>query len=264
MILISYEDQVFQQVGSCSGILQAKTAILPLKEVDIEIDIYSNKSSLLLFWLLAKHEQMKKEGFSVNEAAREVGICVGLAHKVIRHLEFNGHVVTKGFRTTKKFFLKAPDKILKSWAQEYNLIRKTKTKGFATHQGVEPKIKGLGLIPALHLASAELFHVKSTNLKLKEYYLPNWDQLPKIASQLELEELDRGYELLLIKPYYSALLDKLAQDPKSKIWKNSYAILTILDLMHFPVRGIEQAETLFRKSDLNRICSWQELERAIG
>ena len=91
----------------------AKTAILPLKEVNIEIDIYSNKSSLLLFWLLAQHEHMKKEGFSVNEAAREAGISVGLAHKVIRQLEYNGLVVAKGLRTSKKFFLKAPDKILR-------------------------------------------------------------------------------------------------------------------------------------------------------
>ncbi|MFN7823728.1 MAG: hypothetical protein ACK5P6_00030 [Pseudobdellovibrionaceae bacterium] len=242
----------------------AKTAILPLKKIDIEIDIYSNKSSLLLFWLLAQHEQMKKEGFSVNEAAREAGLSVGLAHKVIRQLEFNGFVITKGLRTSKKFFLKSPDKILKSWVQEYSLIRKTKTKGFATQQGIKSKMKEYGLIPALHLASAELFHVKSTNLKLKEYYLPDWGRLPKIVSRLQLEELDRGYELLLIKPYYSALLEKLGEESTNKIWKDSYAILTILDLAHFPVRGIEQAETLFRKSDLSSICNWQDLERAIG
>lgn len=73
----------------------AKTAILPLKDVDIEIDIYSNKSSLLLFWLLAQHAQMKKEGFSINEAAREAGLSVGLAHKVIRQFEFNGFLLLR-------------------------------------------------------------------------------------------------------------------------------------------------------------------------
>lgn len=185
--------------------IMAKTAILPAKEVNIEIDIYSNKSSLLLFWLLAQHEQMKKEGFSINESAREAGISVGLAYKVIRQLEYHGLVVTKGLRTSKKFFLNAPDKILKSWAQEYSLIRKTQTKGFAKHQGLASEIKKIGLIPALHLASSDMFHIKSTNLKSKEYYLPDWGQLPNVIAHLQLEELDRGYELLLIKPYYSAL-----------------------------------------------------------
>lgn len=242
----------------------AKTAIIPINKVSIEIDIYSNKSSLLLFWLLAQHGQMRKDGFSINEASRETGISVGLAHRITRQLEYHGIVISRGMRTSKKFFLRAPDKILKAWVQEYNLIRKTKTKGFASHPTIESDFKKMGLIPALHLASADLFQVKSTNLKLKEYYLPRWDQLPKIVSRLELEEFDRGYELLLIKPYYSALIDKMIQEPKSKIWKDSYAILTILDLIHFPLRGIEQAETLFRKSVISGLCSWQELEHVIG
>jgi len=115
----------------------------------------------------------------------------------------------------------------------------------------------------LHSASSEIFHIKSTNLRLKEYYLPDWDLLPKIVSQLELQELDRGYELLLIKPYYSALIEKIKNDVHSSVWKKAYALLTVLDLCHFPIRGLEQAETLFRKTELKNICSWSEIERAI-
>jgi len=45
----------------------------------------------------------------------------------------------------------------------------------------------------------------------------------------------------------------------------AYAILTILDLLHFPVRGIEQAETLFRKTEsIKSICNWSDIENAIG
>ena len=120
------------------------------------------------------------------------------------------------------------------------------------------------MFPALHTASSEIFHSKSTNLNRQEFYLLDWRQLPKIISQLGLQELDRGYEVLLIKPYYSSLLQKINDEPDNKIWKNAYAILTVLDLCHFPVRGIEQAETLFRKVELKNLCPWSEIERPIG
>lgn len=239
----------------------ARSAILPIKGFDTEMDIYSNKSSLLLFWLLAQHDQMKSDGFSVNECAREIDISVGLAHKVVKQLVFNGMISAKGLRTSKKFYLKNPDKILIGWIQEYNLIRKTKTKGYAAPID-SINLEKYGLVQALHSASSELFHTKSTNLRLKEFYLRDWELLPKIVSQLGLQELDRGYELLLIKPYYSALLDKI-KDNGNKIWKDAYALLTVLDLCHFPIRGLEQAETLFRKTELKSICSWSEIERAI-
>lgn len=241
----------------------ARSALLPARAIDTEIDIYSNKSSLFLFWLLAQHYQMEREGFSVNEAARETGISVGLVHKVVKQLEFNGVITVKGLRTGKKFHLKNPDKILLGWIQEYNLIRKTKTKGYASPIGPDLNFEKYGLVPALHTASSKLFLLKSTNLRLSEYYVPDWDLLQKIVSKLGLQELDRGYELLLIKPYYSALLAKFESDKESKIWKKAYALLTVLDLCHFPIRGIEQAQTLFRKLELKNICSWSEIERAI-
>jgi hypothetical protein len=144
----------------------------------------------------------------------------------------------------------------------YSLIRKTKTKGFMANTGIETKTKELGLVPALHLACADLFNVRSTNLKLKEFYLPEWDQLSKLVLKFDLQEMDRGYELFLIKPYYSALFEKMRLEPKNKIWKDAFMILTFLDLFNFPIRGIEQAEALFRKSGLSDICDWKDLEYA--
>lgn len=239
----------------------ARAAILPLRGMDTEIDIYSNKSSLILFWLLAYHDQIQKNGFSVNEMARLTGTSIGLVHKVVKQLEYIGIIVSKGLRTNKKFYLKSPDQLLVSWVKEYNLIKKTKTKGFAAFDTSNDK---LNLIPALHSASAEYFKLKTTNLRLKEFYLLNWSKLPKIIDQLNLQELDRGYEILLIKPYYSTLIERLADEVQRETWMKPYALLTILDLLHFPVRGIEQAETLFRKTDyIKSICSWNDIENAI-
>lgn len=239
-----------------------RTAILPIRGTDIEIDIYSNKSSLILFWLLVNHDQMLKVGFAVNELARLTGTSAGLAHKVIKQLEYIGIITSKGLRTNKKFYLKLPGQLLVSWVKEYNLIKKTKTKGFAAFDTNDSKLK---LIPALHTASAEYFKTKTTNLRLQEFYFLNWDKLTKTIDQLKLQELDRGYEVLLIKPYYSTLIERMNDEAQKETWMKPYALLTVLDLLHFPVRGIEQAETLFRKTDyIKSICSWNDIENAIG
>jgi hypothetical protein len=80
-----------------------------------------------------------------------------------------------------------------------------------------------------------------------------------------LHQFDRGYEILLIKPYYSSLVKKVYEDPGDQKWMEAYAILTVLDLLQFPMRGVEQAETLFRKVEpLKRILNWSALENAIG
>ena len=86
----------------------------------------------------------------------------------------------------------------------------------------------------------------------------------KISDQLNLVELDRGYDVLLIKPYYSTLIERVYDKAQKEIWMKPYALLTVLDLIHFPVRGVEQAETLFKKTDyIKSICSWKEIENAI-
>lgn len=243
----------------------AKPAILPNSPFGLEIDVFSNKSSIILFWLLVNHRQLKADGFSINELSRVVGVSIGLVHKVVRQLEYNGIIVAKGLRTNKKFFLKSAEKILTDWVRNYNLIKKTKTKGYS-FAGLNREFNWneLGLLPALHTAAADLFKIKASNIKSKEYYLLDWDNLDRVVGQLGLEELDRGYEFLLIKPYYSELLKKIDNINFDKDWLNAYSILTVLDLCHFPLRGVEQAEVMFKKSEiLKSICAWSSLENAI-
>ena len=66
-----------------------------------------------------------------------------------------------------------------------------------------------------------------------------------LENELELEPQERGYEVLLIEPYYKKLLELETQNTKGT--KNSPIILTYLDLYHFPLRGTEQAEDFAEK-----------------
>lgn len=82
----------------------AKSAIIQTKPLNIEVDIFSNKSALILFWLLIHHQEAKERGFAVNELSRQIELSVGLVHRVIKQLEFHGLIVAKGLRTGKIFF----------------------------------------------------------------------------------------------------------------------------------------------------------------
>lgn len=240
-------------------------SLLPARVSDFKIDIFSNKSSLVLFWLLASHEQIEGVGFSINELGRVTGTSVGLVHKVVKQLEYEGLIIARGMRTGKRFYLKSPNKLLLSWVKEYSLIKKAKTKGFTSKSSKNIEWEKMKLVPALHTAASDLFKVKSTNLRTKEFYLKEWDSLPNVVEKLDLQELDRGYEFLLIKPYYSSLIEKVQMFDQTDVWMRSYNLLVVLDLCHFPLRGVEQAEAVFRKANfLKDICSWSEIENVLG
>lgn len=71
-------------------------------------------------------------------------------------------------------------------------------------------------------------------------YLLDSSMRMRLESALQLEPKERGYEVLLIEPYYKTLLK---QNQKSgKGISICPFLLTVLDLYHFPLRGQEQAE----------------------
>ena len=104
---------------------------------------------------------------------------------------------------------------------------------------------------ALHSA-AEVHKCKNTNLNTLELYLFDPSIRPQLEKKLLLEPQERGYEVLLIEPYYKSLLKNTSgSDLDINV---SPSILTFLDLYHFPLRGQEQAEFMAeRLPELKRI-----------
>jgi len=104
---------------------------------------------------------------------------------------------------------------------------------------------------ALHSA-AEAYGYKNTNLNTLELYLLDPLIRPQLEKKLLLEPQEKGYEVLLIEPYYKSLL-RAACNSCQDI-STSPLILTFLDLYHFPLRGQEQAEFMAeRLQELKRI-----------
>jgi hypothetical protein len=167
--------------------------------------------------------------------------------------------------------LKDPELLLRMWLDNYSIIERCKMWTYQTaFQSRKELLNALGkssfakhTVLALH-SSAALYGCKNTNLKTLELYvLDIEDSKAKLEKVMQLEPQERGYEVLLIKPYYGALLreGKSSNDdctPSLTSYEENVSspLLTFLDLYHYPLRGREQAEFLFRRSEeLKRIVS---------
>lgn len=220
-------------------------------------NIYADKSSIILDWLLRIGIDRKK--FSLREVAKDGNVSVGLVQRVFRMLVLNGLLQTEGARTAKQFSLTKPHLLLKSWIDHYSILKKCKMWTYQSGLGEKIQImKILRASPlrnkvalALHSA-AEAHGCKNTNLSTLELYMMDSAIRPELEHTLELERQERGYEVLIIEPYYKTLLSHQLEIREDISIAPS--ILTFLDLYHFPLRGQEQAEFMAeRLPELQRI-----------
>lgn len=219
--------------------------LISSNEDPAEGNIYADRSALILDWLL--REGVKRKGFSLREVAKEIGVSVGLVQRVFGILILKGLLQTEGIRTAKKFFFKKPKPLLESWLEHYSIGKKCKMRTyrsvFSEKAELLDALKNSKLsqkvVLALHSA-AEAQGYKNTNLNFLELYMLDPALRSKLEDVLQLEPQERGYEVLLIEPYYESLLN-LGMDSGRGI-KICPALLTFLDLYHFPLRGQEQAE----------------------
>ena len=222
-----------------------------------EGNVYADKSSLVLDWLL--REGLSKESFSLREVAKEAGVSLGLVQRVFNILVLKGLLQVEGVRTSKRFSFNKPKELLESWLEHYSIVKKCKIRTYRSALSGKSewfkalKKSGLGadVILALHSA-AEALGLKNTNLEGLELYILDPSIRPKLESALQLEPQERGYEVLLIEPYYKMLLKQGRKDGKEI--GSCPLLLTFLDLYHFPLRGQEQAEFIAQRTpELKRI-----------
>jgi hypothetical protein len=222
-----------------------------------EGNVYADKSALVLDWLL--REGLSKESFSLREVAKEAGVSLGLVQRVFNILVLKGLLQVEGVRTSKRFSFNKPKELLESWLEHYSIVKKCKIRTYRSAlSGKSEWFKALkksgfdqNVILALHSA-AEAHSYKNTNLEGLELYILDPSIRPKLESALQLEPQERGYEVLLIEPYYKMLLKQNKKDGKEI--GICPLLLAFLDLYHFPLRGQEQAEFIAQRApELKRI-----------
>lgn len=226
-------------------------------EASAEGNVYADKSSLILDWLL--RVGISKESFSLREVAKEAGVSLGLVQRVFNVLVLKGFLQVEGVRTAKKFSFYKPKELLESWLEYYSIVKKCKIRTYRSAlSGKSEWLKALekseldqDVILALHSA-AEAHGYKNTNLEGLELYVLDPSIREKLENTLQLEPQERGYEVLLIEPYYKMLIKQNTKDGKEI--GICPLLLAFLDLYHFPLRGQEQAEFIVQRApELKRI-----------
>ncbi len=222
-----------------------------------EGNVYADKSSLVLDWLL--REGLSKESFSLREVAKEAEVSLGLVQRVFNILVQKGLLQVQGVRTAKRFSFNKPKELLESWLEHYSIVKKCKIRTYRSalsgksewFKALKKSGFGQSVILALHSA-AEALGLKNTNLEGLELYVLDPSIRAKLENALQLEPQERGYEVLLIEPYYKMLLKQNRKDDKEV--SICPPLLTFLDLYHFPLRGQEQAEFIAQRApELKRI-----------
>jgi hypothetical protein len=220
-------------------------------------NVYADKSSVVLDWLLRKG--FYKEGFSLREVAKEAGVSLGLVQRVFNILVLKGLLQAVGVRTAKRFSFKKQKELLESWLEHYSIVKKCKIRTYASAlSGKSEWFKALkksglekNVILALHSA-AEALGFKNTNLEGLELYVLDPSIRAKLENDLQLEPQERGYEVLLIEPYYKMLLKQNSKGVKEIAV--CPLLLAFLDLYHFPLRGQEQSEFIAQRApEIKRI-----------
>lgn len=216
-----------------------------------EGNVYADKSSLVLDWLL--RIGFSKESFSLREVVKDAGISLGLVQRVFNILVLKGLLQVEGVRTAKRFSFNKPKELLESWLEHYSIVKKCKIRTYASALSGKSewfkalKKSGLGadVILALHSA-AEALGLKNTNLEGLELYVLDPSIRAKLENALQLKPQERGYEVLLIEPYYKMLLKQNRKEDKEI--GICPLLLIFLDLYHFPLRGQEQAEFIAQRA----------------
>jgi len=225
--------------------------LLRSNEDPAEVNVYADKSSLVLDWLL--QVGLSKEGFSLREVAKEAKVSLGLVQRVLNNLVSKGLVQVDGIRTAKKFSFNKPKELLKSWLEHYSIVKKCKIRTYRSAlSGKSEWLKALkksgldqNVMLALHSA-AEAQGYKNTNLEGLELYVLDPDIRTNLENALQLEPQERGYEVLLVEPFYKMLLNQSKKNRKEI--GICPLLLVFLDLYHFPLRGQEQAEFIAQRA----------------
>jgi hypothetical protein len=222
-----------------------------------EGNVYADKSSLVVDWLL--REGLSKKSFSLREVTKEVEVSLGLVQRVFNILVLKGLLQVDGVRTAKRFSFKKPKELLESWLEHYSIVKKCRIRTYASALSGKLEwfkaLKKSGLdqnvVLALHSA-VEAHGYKNTNLEGLELYILDPSIRAKLESALQLEPQERGYEVLLIEPYYKMLIKQNKKGGKEI--GICPLLLTFLDLYHFPLRGQEQAEFIAQRApEMKRI-----------
>jgi hypothetical protein len=205
---------------------------------------FSDKASLILRAALSDPQKV----WGIRELAQSIGLDPGFVSRMAQELEKRNYVS----RIDSKLKLREPKSLLEDWVREYDYRRNQEVRYFCLAKGPEEIIEKVAasqipddIIYALGLhAGANLIDPYSV-YKEVHIYAESKGVINRFMEKMKLREAGEGANLIFLLPYYKHSVFYGKQRIRSG-WVVSDLQL-YLDLHHYPIRGLEQAEHLYEK-----------------
>ncbi len=204
---------------------------------------FSDKASLLLRAML-----IKKKYWGVRELANEVRLNPGYVSRMFKELEELRYLM----RINSKAKLKNQKSILEDWIHHYDYKKNRFIKYHClakSPQEIIDKLKKMHISEKVNYALG--FHAGafliSPHAVFNEVHIYISDEKSSgfFQNQLNLKSVDQGANVILVSPYYRhSVFYDMQKINKLMVVSD---IQLYLDLYHYPIRGLEQAEHLYEK-----------------
>jgi DNA-binding transcriptional regulator YhcF (GntR family) len=205
---------------------------------------FSDKASLILRLLLSHKQKL----WGVRELAGDLELDPGFVSRMARELEKRNYAA----RVNSKIRIRNAKSILEDWVREYNYKKNKESKFFCLAKRPEEIIARLRRVQipariqyALSLQAGSSLVSPYAVFDSVHIYVQNQKMIDYFREQLDLEEAQRGENVVLMLPYYSHSVFYDRQKANG-LWVVS-DIQLYLDLYNHPIRGLEQAEHLYEK-----------------
>lgn len=205
---------------------------------------FSDKASLVIRAMMPE----KEKSWGIRQLAGKVNLNPGFVSRLVKELEERNYVV----RSNSKIKLLEPKFILSDWVKEYKYKKNQEYKFFCLAESPEQIIDRLRSLNIYDKRNYVLsFHAGASLIapyavfNEVHIYIKDHDDIKFFKENLSLMEAEQGANVIFAIPFYKNSAFYQKQKVKD-LWVASDLQL-YLDLYHYPLRGLEQAEYLYEK-----------------